>query len=81
MEKFPSDGETLNIADLFMRYTMDVSTELIFGKSMSSLRNPKDKVTQAFAEVQRMQNIFVRAGSVPGILHLSRRAMLIGLIM
>ena len=62
MEQLPDSGITVNLAELFMRYTMDVSTEFLFGRSTKSLENPKDSFSQAFAEVQRMQNIFVRAG-------------------
>jgi hypothetical protein len=62
MEKLPEDGVTVDIADLFLRYTMDVTTDFLFGRSTNSLNNPRERFTEAFAEVQRMQNIFVRAG-------------------
>ena len=62
MTQLPTDGTTVNLANLFLRYSMDVATDFLFGRTANSLDNPKDEFAQAFAEVQRMQNILVRAG-------------------
>jgi hypothetical protein len=43
---------------------MDVSTEFLLGQSTNSLQDSSSTFAKAFAEVQRMQNIFVRAGLV-----------------
>ena len=60
----PRGEETIDLADLFMRFTMDVATEFLFGRSTDSLENPRNKFVEAFADVQKLQNIFVRAGYV-----------------
>ena len=64
IEQLPADGAVINLADLFLRYTMDVSTDFLFGKSSGSLTDHEDKFGKAFAEVLRMQNIIARAGYV-----------------
>jgi cytochrome P450 len=58
----PTDGDTVDLASIFMRYTMDVATDLLLGKSTNSLENPDSVFIQAFAHIQKMQNILVRAG-------------------
>lgn len=37
----PSDGSTLDLADLFFRYSADVVTDLMFGESILSLPDPE----------------------------------------
>jgi hypothetical protein len=37
----PSNGETFDIMDLWYRFTLDASTEFLFGHSVNSLDNPK----------------------------------------
>lgn len=61
LKQIPND-ETIDMGPLFLRYTMDVATDFLFGRSTNSLENPKERFAEAFSEVQRMQNIFVRAG-------------------
>jgi len=37
----PHDGSTVDLADLFLRYTADVTTDFMFGESISSLPQPE----------------------------------------
>jgi cytochrome P450 len=56
------DGAKIDVGDLFLRFTLDVATEFLLGKSVDSLHNPGVGFSKAFAEVQRVQNIITRAG-------------------
>ena len=38
---FPKDGGTIDILDWWSRFTLDSSTEYLFGESVDSLVNPK----------------------------------------
>ncbi len=44
------------------RYTLDAATDFLLGTSVDSLRNSQAEFAEAFAEVQRVQNIIARAG-------------------
>ncbi|KAL1878643.1 hypothetical protein Daus18300_001918 [Diaporthe australafricana] len=59
------NGRTIDISDLFFRYTLDVATDFLLGKDVKSLSHPRQEFAEAFNEVQRVQNIITRAG--PGI--------------
>lgn len=37
----PKDGQTFDISDYWHRFTLDTSTEYLFGKSVGSLLNAK----------------------------------------
>jgi len=65
LEQLPEDGEPVEFADLFLRYTMDVATESLFGRGTMSLKNPEEKFARAFSEVQRMQSMRLRYGYDP----------------
>ena len=41
IETIPHDGSTMDIAELFLRYTADVTTDLMFGESILSLPHPE----------------------------------------
>ena len=58
----PRTSETVDVCDLFFRYTMDVSTEFLFGRSTDSLENSRNTFARAFADAQRFQNIVMRSG-------------------
>ena len=45
MSMLPKDGETIDLFDWWLRFTMDSSTEYLFGESVDSLVNPKERVT------------------------------------
>ncbi|KUI54094.1 Cytochrome P450 52A13 [Cytospora mali] len=68
------NGKVLDISDLFFRYTLDVSTDFLLGKDVKSLRafgtdgyisNLRQDFADAFNEVQHIQNILARIGSLP----------------
>ena len=59
-----SQGGELDVSDLFFRYTLDAATDFLLGRSVGSLELPEQEFAEAFAEVQRVQNIIVRAGYV-----------------
>lgn len=44
------------------RYTLDAATEYLLGRSVGSLGNADSQFAHAFSEVQRIQNIRMRAG-------------------
>ncbi|KAI9671617.1 MAG: Hsp70 protein that interacts with Zuo1p [Trizodia sp. TS-e1964] len=56
------EGMELDLGTFFFRYTLDVSTHFLMGKSVNSLQNEHAEFAKAFAEVQRVQNIMTRAG-------------------
>lgn len=56
------DGETVDAADLFFRYTLDAATDFLLGKSVNSLNDTTVDFADAFAEVQRVQSIITRSG-------------------
>lgn len=37
----PKDGSTIEISELLYRFTLDTSTEYLFGQSVNSLENKK----------------------------------------
>jgi hypothetical protein len=41
MSLIPKNGETFDIMDLWYRFTLDASTEYLFGQSVDSLDDPK----------------------------------------
>ena len=41
IEAVPRDGSTVNMAELFLRYTADVTTDFMFGESILSLPHPE----------------------------------------
>ena len=59
-----SQGGELDVSDLFFRYTLDAATHFLLGRSVGSLELPEQEFAEAFAEVQRVQNIIARAGYV-----------------
>ncbi|KAJ2975658.1 hypothetical protein NQ176_g5395 [Zarea fungicola] len=59
-----ASGKVLDIADLFFRYTLDVATEFLLGSDVQSLTTIDQEFARAFNDVQRLQNIFARAGDL-----------------
>ena len=51
----PHDGSTVDLGDLFLRYTADVTTEFMFGESIQSISHPdclQDDLMSGFREAQ-----------------------------
>lgn len=51
----PCDGSTVDLGDLFLRYTADVTTDFMFGESIQSLRRPEHFQTNLIAAFQECQ--------------------------
>ncbi|KAK6068712.1 cytochrome p450 52a11 [Seiridium cupressi] len=60
------NGKIVEISDLFFRYTLDVATNFLLGLDVQSLTTPRQEFADAFNEVQRVQNIKARAGTLKG---------------
>lgn len=58
----PQDGETIDITGLFYRFTLDASTDYLFGESVKSLDNPKTAFATAFSDIQANQMMRYRLG-------------------
>ncbi|KAK3394178.1 cytochrome P450 [Podospora didyma] len=56
------NGRPVDISDLFFRFTLDSATDFLLGKNVGSLSTPVQEFAEAFAEVQRVQNLISRAG-------------------
>ncbi|PFH61903.1 hypothetical protein XA68_15919 [Ophiocordyceps unilateralis] len=54
-------GPVLDMADLFLRYTLDVTTEFLLGADVKSLTSTNQEFATAFDEVQRIHTIWSRA--------------------
>ena len=57
-------GKQVDISSLFYRYTLDAATDYLLGHSVDSLDYPQAEFAEAFAEVQRVQNMVARAGQL-----------------
>lgn len=58
-----SQGQEIDVSDLFFRYTLDAATDFLLGRSVESLEKPGE-FADAFGEVQRVQSIIARSGCV-----------------
>ncbi|KAF7872524.1 hypothetical protein EAF04_003445 [Stromatinia cepivora] len=56
-----TQGQEIDVSDLFFRYTLDAATDFLLGRSVESLERPGE-FADAFAEVQRVQGMIARAG-------------------
>ena len=65
-------GQLTRLSELFYRYTLDVSTDFLFGQNVGSLDNPGAELADAMAEVQKTQAALSRSGSVTGTRSSSR---------
>ena len=55
LKAIPRDGSTVDLGDLFLRYTAEVTTDFMFGESIQSLSSPESvqsSLMQAFQEAQ-----------------------------
>ncbi|KAI9886373.1 MAG: hypothetical protein M1823_001827 [Watsoniomyces obsoletus] len=58
------DGASVDVKELFFRYSLDAATDFLLGSSVNSLENSTTGFAHSFAEVQRIQAIYSRAGEV-----------------
>ncbi|KAL8688848.1 MAG: hypothetical protein Q9218_005337 [Villophora microphyllina] len=65
-----TNGQLVDLADLFNRFTLDTATHYLFGRSVGSLVNADSSFAQAFSEVIRVQMLKIRAGPLGGFVAL-----------
>jgi len=53
-------GQTVQIDDLFYRFSLDAATDFLFGKSVDSLINGQIEFAESFREVGRVQALIAR---------------------
>ncbi|CAK7275419.1 hypothetical protein SEPCBS119000_006684 [Sporothrix epigloea] len=61
-DNLSANGRVIDISDLFFRYTLDVITDFLLGKTTQSLTVPRQEFAEAFSEVQRVQSLISRTG-------------------
>lgn len=54
----------VSVDDLFARFTIDVITDFMFGRSVDSLSNPNADFARAFDQVQHTQGLIERTGKL-----------------
>lgn len=57
-----SQGQTIDVQDLFFRLTLDAATHFLLGSSVESLSSPQVEFAEAFAVVQKTHNDMERLG-------------------
>ena len=57
------NGRAVDMADLFYRYTLDVTTDFLLGADVKSLSTPRQDFADAFNGVQSIQATIVRASA------------------
>lgn len=55
-------GVSVDLVDIFCRYTLDAATDFLLGRSVQSLQNPTVVFADAFAQVQATQGLIARTG-------------------
>ncbi|EFY84206.1 hypothetical protein J3459_006242 [Metarhizium acridum] len=55
LSRLPPSGTTIDIKDLFYRWTLDTTTDFLLGENTNSLDNPHDEVAEAMSVAQRIQ--------------------------
>ena len=66
LKAIPRDGSTVDLGDLFLRYTADVTTDFMFGESIQSLSRPESfqaDLMKAFRDAQTGGERRFRLGS------------------
>jgi cytochrome P450 len=65
----PGDGRMVRIDELLFRFSLDAATDYLLGDSVGSLEAQTSDFAAAFNEVQRVQALKSRAGSVVDFTH------------
>lgn len=65
--KFGGHGETVEVSDLFFRYTLDAATDFLLGEGVNSL-NRDVEFAKAFGEVQIIQARIANAGPLNALI-------------
>ncbi|KAF2436084.1 cytochrome P450 [Tothia fuscella] len=61
-------GQTIDVADLFFRFTLDAATDFLLGRSVDSLKHEQVDFAYAFNKVQHVQGLIARAGPLNWII-------------
>jgi hypothetical protein len=64
----PRDGRSVDISDLFYRFTLDSATDFLLGNSVDSLSQPAVEFAKAFAEIQQHMNNVSRLGPLHNLM-------------
>ncbi|KAL7270607.1 hypothetical protein RUND412_006681 [Rhizina undulata] len=64
----PKDGSTVDVSDLFFRFTLDSATDFLLGESVDSLGSPRVKIAQAFQDIQQYMNDVSQTGPMKFLL-------------
>ena len=67
LEHIPRDGATVNISDLFYRFTLDSATDFLLGQSIDSLGSPQVEFARAFSDIQKHMSNKSKAGPLAWI--------------
>jgi cytochrome P450 len=62
-----ANGRTMDISDLFFRFTLDVTTDFLLGADTKSLCSLENDFANAFNGVQHFQNVLARTGNLRSI--------------
>jgi cytochrome P450 len=55
-------GQTVDVCDLFFRFTLDAATDFLLGRSVESLKHEQVDFARAFNTVQHVQSMIARLG-------------------
>jgi len=72
----PGDGRMVRIDELLFRFSLDAATDYLLGDSVGSLEDQTSDFAAAFNEVQRVQALKTRAGSVVDFTHWRGRQLM-----
>jgi cytochrome P450 len=62
MPMLGGQGQTVDVCDLFFRFTLDAATDFLLGRSVDSLVHEQTDFARAFNEVQHVQALIARSG-------------------
>jgi cytochrome P450 len=63
----PQENKIIDVRDLFLRFTLDASTDFLLGRSVDSLKNAHVAFEDAFKYLQQVQSYIARLGSLAWI--------------
>lgn len=72
----PGDGRMVRIDELLFCFSLDTATDYLLGDSVGSLKDQTSDFAAAFNEVQRVQALITRAGSVVHFIHWRGRQLM-----
>ncbi|KAF2807819.1 cytochrome P450 [Mytilinidion resinicola] len=61
-DKLGGQGQEVDLANLYFRYTLDAATDFLLGRSVDSLHDPAVEFAHAFGRAQHIQGLITRIG-------------------